>query len=717
MKYLLFILILVSEIYSQFLAPPFTLDKKINFAGSYVAQLNRQDGNTFLFVYEKKAGSIPGRFRISDANYAVLNAFNFIDESVLQESINIIDINNDGDDEVLFLSQKKGIVSLKIIFPFSAIEKTLLVLGKKRENYYSTVKVIQTDSTINLFIVGFGEHYPSENAFRGIALFNCSSLELEKYLPFADMTYYLNYNKSSNSIVYTTSAVDNGLTFDSKTLKYSHKGVPGESILEHFARNKLILFPNSADSASYLREITLDGEILFEAKLGGAFCWSSLIFTKNDNYLVSSKYHSVNSDPKFTIKKYNPRIRKLIDLITLNKSEINLFSSSYLEYSAFIYTAENEIVKTINADAKIETVIDLNNYFKKNDAKYLGVDEDYIYINTNDSIYAFNKNGDIFFKESGNNFPIFLNKFNLFAFVKDNQIFLHKMRKLSLFERITPNTYYYSTIILGSSSIIVLFFWLLTMSISKKKIIKQKEEIERSHDELREATLKLIQSEKLAVLGTIASSVAHELNSPLGAILNSAERINRIDDLDIEIKQNSSLIEKSALRSKTIIEKFLLASRKNTTNEITNVAEVINDWKELFEKQFILSNINLLYDIDVNLKVNMPYEELNQVFINLLFNARDAVTGSKKSVKNILISVKSDEDKAVIKISDSGDGFEPEILENAFDAFVTTKEPGKGTGLGLWICKKIITDAKGSIQIQNTDEGAIVEIKLDKYDK
>jgi C4-dicarboxylate-specific signal transduction histidine kinase len=255
--------------------------------------------------------------------------------------------------------------------------------------------------------------------------------------------------------------------------------------------------------------------------------------------------------------------------------------------------------------------------------------------------------------------------------------------------------------------------WISTLRVSSKKIKQQKDELEESHAELKETTDKLIEVEKLAVYGTIAGSIAHEINSPLGAIINSAQRIK--EDKNADIQKNIALIEKAGKRSKSIIEKLLVGTPNSHIDSNSDLVEVINDWKALSAQQFDNLGITIQTQIDCNSKLAISSTELNQILTNLLFNARDSIMESNNPVKTIVIESHQEHKKCLISIYDTGTGFSKSKLENPFEAFKTSKKRGQGTGLGLWVIKRIIDEVGGEIKILNCDVGAKVEITIPEY--
>ncbi len=218
----------------------------------------------------------------------------------------------------------------------------------------------------------------------------------------------------------------------------------------------------------------------------------------------------------------------------------------------------------------------------------------------------------------------------------------------------------------------------------------------------------LLHRERLATLGTITSSVAHELNSPLGAILNSAERLaaDPNTSIDATSRRNLLLIEKAALRSKLVIERLLATSHDSASPAASAYPWlVIEDCIELYGKHIELHGITVRVHKESTRRVAMGSTELSQLVTNLLFNARDAVVDISEEPRDIVITVRDVGSMVELSVKDSGPGITEQARLRAFDAFYTTKDSGSGTGLGLWICRRLVNEAGGSISLTNTGSG------------
>lgn len=233
--------------------------------------------------------------------------------------------------------------------------------------------------------------------------------------------------------------------------------------------------------------------------------------------------------------------------------------------------------------------------------------------------------------------------------------------------------------------------------------------LQRSQTELKDAQGQLVQSAKLASLGTLSAGVAHELNQPLAIIRGIAQQI--IDDAAVppEVRADLELIESQTGRMVKIIRHLRTFSRMGQEDfNPVDVNEVIRNCFILIGAQLKAHNI----EVELQLAEGLPpvqgdANELEQVFLNLITNARDALDGQHDA--RITITTKVDKSQVVLEFRDNGPGIPDSIRPHIFDPFFTTKEAGKGTGLGLSISHNIIKRHQGSINVRN-DGGAVFTI-------
>ncbi len=241
-----------------------------------------------------------------------------------------------------------------------------------------------------------------------------------------------------------------------------------------------------------------------------------------------------------------------------------------------------------------------------------------------------------------------------------------------------------------------------------------------------EAEQQLIQASKMATLGEMATGVAHELNQPLSVIKTASsffmKKIRRKEPIDENILLTmSEEVDSHVDRASKIINHMREFGRKSDLNLVKmQVNQVLERSFEIFSQQLKVRGIEVEWNLDDNLpEITADPDRLEQVFINLLINARDAIIDRLEAgdqdqlLKKIFLRTRSQPNKVIVEVCDTGVGIPPAEKEKIFEPFFTTKEVGKGTGLGLSISYGIVTDFGGSISVHdNKPQGSCFVITL-----
>ena len=238
-------------------------------------------------------------------------------------------------------------------------------------------------------------------------------------------------------------------------------------------------------------------------------------------------------------------------------------------------------------------------------------------------------------------------------------------------------------------------------------------ELTSREEALKKTQAQLIQSEKLAAFGQLGAGIAHEVKNPLAGILGIAQLASRGADRDSPLQKDLAIIEKEAKRCKTIIENLLkFARQEKVSHERVMVNRVLEDTAVLLNHQLGIHQVRLETDLSPDLpQVTGNANQLQQVVMNLIINAQQAMEGQKGTVR--VASSRPLPGWVEIRVSDTGPGIPKEIQAKLFDPFFTTKPVGKGTGLGLSVSYGIIKDHQGEIRVESEPgEGAAFIIRL-----
>lgn len=237
----------------------------------------------------------------------------------------------------------------------------------------------------------------------------------------------------------------------------------------------------------------------------------------------------------------------------------------------------------------------------------------------------------------------------------------------------------------------------------------------RTH-ELASMTQQLWQASKLATMGELAASIAHELNNPLATISLRAELLVGELATDDPNRESLLVIEQEVERMSALVSNLLLFSRRSHQQISTvNIVGELKNSLQFLNYHLRSHGIDVATDFENDLpNIHADTQQLRQVFLNLLTNASDAMPdGGTLTVRAKQQALETGARVVVLEFLDSGVGVEPEDLPKLWEPFFTTKPEGKGTGLGLPICRRAVEEHRGTIDIESLPgKGTTVRIIL-----
>jgi signal transduction histidine kinase len=240
-------------------------------------------------------------------------------------------------------------------------------------------------------------------------------------------------------------------------------------------------------------------------------------------------------------------------------------------------------------------------------------------------------------------------------------------------------------------------------------LARKNRELAETLDKLTRAQEQLVRSEKLASIGQLVAGIAHEINNPVNAIVNTVgpleEAINDIDSADPaarseaarEVRDMVRVVQRGAQRTKAIVSALHNYSRTDDENVVAfDIDRSIDDSLELL-RHLLRGNVTVVKRYGEVGKVRGHAGQINQVFMNLLTNAAQALAGRDQAT--ITIETSGTATGVVVKIQDDGPGIPTAVLPRIWDPFFTTKDVGEGTGLGLSIVHELVERHGGTIEV------------------
>ncbi len=260
------------------------------------------------------------------------------------------------------------------------------------------------------------------------------------------------------------------------------------------------------------------------------------------------------------------------------------------------------------------------------------------------------------------------------------------------------------------------------LNTTNSELFSKHQELSNTISELKQTQNQLIQSEKLASLGVFTAGIAHEINNPINFITAGSNAlfdiIEYLKNHPNELEEKIDDISSAKMAIETGIDKTVavISSLRNYAHageeEFTtyNVSDSLNDALLLLQSTYRY-HINIEKDFPKSMEIECIPGKVNQVFVNLISNAVQAI----QNKGTITINGYWKEEKACFEITDNGSGIREEHIKQIFDPFFTTKDVGVGTGLGLYIVHGVVKQHHGDIQVTSKkDQGTTFRLILPK---
>jgi signal transduction histidine kinase len=243
-------------------------------------------------------------------------------------------------------------------------------------------------------------------------------------------------------------------------------------------------------------------------------------------------------------------------------------------------------------------------------------------------------------------------------------------------------------------------------------------DLEQSLVELRETQEKLVQTARLSAMGELAAVVAHQINNPLTTITVETAMMLEYEPKDSDNYESLQAIYRAGNRAAGVARRLLAISRPNdpqTTPEFVDVVDTVEGILSLVGTHIERRNIKIHTRLpDQKIPAVLAIKgQLDDVWLNLLMNAHDALGDRPASQIGVEVAYRQIDESIVVRVWDNGPGIPDELIERIFKPFFTTKRPGEGTGLGLHVCRQVVEKAGGFITVESAmNKGTRFTIEL-----
>ena len=237
-------------------------------------------------------------------------------------------------------------------------------------------------------------------------------------------------------------------------------------------------------------------------------------------------------------------------------------------------------------------------------------------------------------------------------------------------------------------------------------LILKVEELTQTTTRLTQAQAQLVRSERMASVGRLAAGVAHEIGNPIAALMGMQDLL-----LDGQLSPETEKDFLQRMRRETerihkVVRDLLFFARPEETppselgvSGTADVRAVVEDVVGLVRPHLPFRDVRIESDIDASLQVALPGSRLTQVLLNIVLNAGAAIASTRRAAGCIVIRAALADGLVRIEVEDDGPGIAPGVRDRLFEPFVTTKEVGEGTGLGLAVCRGLVESAGGEVGV------------------
>ncbi len=560
--------------------------------------------------------------------------------------------------------------------------------------------------------------YPGKKMTRGIYCIDVVDNYINWFYPTAhavrNMLVCSRHDSAAPIILYSSAGVNNGMAFSNGAFFNTNQSetVPDTVI---YTVNDSQFDKNAADFSNddqcAVVALDLEGNRLWQHQMGGALTWGWIEFvvSSGNQFCAALAVNRGKENPqKGSLRILNPvnggmlheKHYSDVQPICMETFMGNLvvgFSDGRVQILNSRLDIENETVLNFHID-RFQHPVSINNQMV---LPACSIDGNIYLFNEVLQLQAIVHNTDTIHQLSISKRFITKNSMKgVLSFVS--------FHKLMIWKRIHPTILLSIIFSFAGALFIVLIFWLMTYKKAHRVISDQKAQLENQQKQLALSLNTIIEQEKLSTLGVMAASFAHEMNSPLGAIFNSIQRL-KVSSPDNE---NVDLITRATQRCRDIVDSTLNTVRSKHDESFCNPAVILKEWKILYGRHLKNLGIDLINELPLETAIQIPQADMNQIFNNLLNNASDALSELNQNEKWIEISGKTEGKQLIIEISDNANGIPEQIMEQLYEPFQTTKESGKGTGMGLYIVNQIIQNNNSSINVTTGKEGTTWEISL-----